>query len=557
MHWFTGSFPRAWWLLAGVLWLSHGGTLPAQTTLYWNQNGGGNWTPGNKVWSLDIGGNNQTNWVDSAIAVFSADPVSASNFTISLTNSGQDIAGFSMTKGTSILLTGGTIRLNAPGTFDITAGNTLSISNLITGTTLTKAGTGTLVLSGANTYSGTTSINAGVIVAQNDNALGNPGYYTTTTVDNGAALHLDGGISLSEQALTVSGSGINQTGALRSLAGSNTIAGQLGLTNATLGADAGSTLNLTGPINGGSGTLTATGAGDITVTGAINANIGLVRNHTGTLTLGGTTSNSFSGALSIQSGTVVLAKTGGALATNGGSITVGDGLGAAGSATLRLDNSNQIASYTSAVTISTDGRFDLNSQNQTLTSVTSTGLIALGTGTLTVGQGYGSASIGGAITGTGTLEKIGGNSLTFTSNLGFAGTLQLGGGTVFLNNYTLDVGTLTLTGDSIIDFGTGASALNLTTLNLNGFKLTLQNWTAGVDYFTAQNWTGATRNTTGVSPMNQVTFVGWSANDTRWSSIGNQITPITPVPEPASSGALLALGLLGPVAWYYWRRRNS
>lgn len=456
------------------------------------------------------------------------------------------------------IITGGTMALNGATSFnvvrDTTLASDLTVSSVIadgtSASSLVKTGAGTLTLTGNNTYSGSTSIDAGTLVAGSANALGNTSW-STTTVASGAALQLANGITLSESALTFSGSGTDGSGALSSLSGANTVSGQVNLNGATtFGAASGSGLTFSNQING-NGALTTTGAGNITFNAAVNAS-SFTQNGSGTTTFNAQMSGS--GDFRINNGTV-LANATGTLSSSGNYI-IGDGSGSTNSATLRFAGSNQLATH-ATVTINTDGRLNLNSQNQTLTSINSTGTIALGTGTLTVGQDYGSSSIGGAITGTGILEKIGGNSLTFTSNLDITGTLQLGGGTVFLNNYTLDIGTLTLTGDSIIDFGAGASALNLTTLNLNGFNLTIQNWTAGVDYFTAQNWTGATHNTTGASPMNQVTFAGWSANDTSWSTIGNQIAPITPVPEPATTGALLALGLLGPVVWYYRRRRNS
>jgi len=58
-------------------------------------------------------------------------------------------------------------------TFDVETGDTLTLSGGVGGTGgVTKNGTGTLVLSGSNTYTGTTTVNAGILEAANANALG-------------------------------------------------------------------------------------------------------------------------------------------------------------------------------------------------------------------------------------------------------------------------------------------------------------------------------------------------------------------------------------------------
>jgi hypothetical protein len=127
------------------------------------------------------------------------------------------------------------------------------------------------------------------------------------------------------------------------------------------------------------------------------------------------------------------------------------------------------------------------------------------------------------------------------------------GGTLALNATTLTVGTLHITGNSILDFGNStASVLNATTFVIDaGVTLTITNWANGVDYFFATNWTGATANVRGAAPMNQVAFTGFSAASTAWQSYDQQITP---VPEPSTYGALL-IAFAGAVT--LWRRARS
>lgn len=407
---------------------------------------------------------------------------------------------------------------------------------------ITKQGSGTLTLSGANTFTGVLNVNAGVVNLQNSSATGAVTY--GNTVASGAALQLQNNITVNEGNLTIAGSGVSSTGAVRNISGANTFSGALVLgSSATVGADAGS-LSFTGDVNlGSSQTLSVAGAGNVNFSGAMyGSGSGITQTGTGTTTLSGSSANSFGGALTINSGTVQLNKTAGTNATGGGAITIGDGVGAANSANLTLLASNQIPDYSGVLTINSDGRFNLNNQTETLNLIAGTGAIDLGSsGKLSIGVNGGSSTFGGSITGAGTLEKLGSGSLTFNSSINFSGTLLLSGGTLALNGYNLTVGTLHITGNTILDFGnSAASILNATTFIIDaGVTLTINNWVNSVDYFYAQNWSGATANTSGSSPMNQITFSGYSNNNTSWQSYDNQVTPLTPVPEPATYGALL------------------
>jgi fibronectin-binding autotransporter adhesin len=129
---------------------------------------------------------------------------------------------------------------------------------------------------------------------------------------------------------------------------------------------------------------------------------------------------------------------------------------------------------------------------------------------------------------------------------------ELAAGTLSLSGITANIGTLTLTGNSTIDFA-GASILNVANLNLNGFTLNITNWTNATDYFFAANWSGAVTDTTGVAPMNQVTFNGFAASDTKWQGYDSQVTP---VPEPATYGALLLGGMMAAFGIRRFLRRG-
>ena len=71
------------------------------------------------------------------------------------------------------------------------------------------ADTGTLLLSGDNTYTGATTVSFGTLVAASNNALGSPA--GGTTVASGATLGLQGGITVTNEAITITGSGVEET----------------------------------------------------------------------------------------------------------------------------------------------------------------------------------------------------------------------------------------------------------------------------------------------------------------------------------------------------------
>ena len=141
---------------------------------------------------------------------------------------------------------------------------------------LDKSGTGTWTLAGANNYTGTTTVNAGTLSITSAGALGATA--GGTTVASGAALALSGGIAVGAEAVSITGTGVGGNGALKSTAGTNSLAGAITLDgNSSIQVDLGS-LTLSGPISGAGQTLTKTGAGTLNLDNAAQSYDGLTAN---------------------------------------------------------------------------------------------------------------------------------------------------------------------------------------------------------------------------------------------------------------------------------------
>lgn len=115
---------------------------------------------------------------------------------------------------------------------------------------LSKVGPGRLTLTRTNTYGGLTTVFGGALRIQDGGALGLIGQ--GTVVQAGATLEVDGtlgNLTTLAEPLTLNGTGIGGTGALRNVVGNNTYTGPVTLqTNSSIGVDAGTQLSVTGVV---------------------------------------------------------------------------------------------------------------------------------------------------------------------------------------------------------------------------------------------------------------------------------------------------------------------
>jgi autotransporter-associated beta strand protein len=168
------------------------------------------------------------------------------------------------------------ISLTSNNLFLVGNGGNLVLSGAITGpttSTITKSGTGNATLSANNSgFQGADIITGGVLAAAANNALGD-GVHSTVTV-LGGGLGFTGGINYSTtQAVSIAAAGTSGNGAIENLSGTNSFAGPITLNlggDATVGADAGTALTLSGAINLFGQSLTVTGAGNTTISGVIS-----------------------------------------------------------------------------------------------------------------------------------------------------------------------------------------------------------------------------------------------------------------------------------------------
>jgi autotransporter-associated beta strand protein len=389
-----------------------------------------------------------------------------------------------------VTLNGGTLdltdgNLGASGasiTFNAQAGTLRNVAELNGGGALTKSTAGTLLLDTANAFTGVTTISAGVLTAAHSSALGTSA--GATSVTDGAELRLQGGIAISAEALTLNGTGISAAGALRNFSGNNSFGGTITLATASSITSNAGTLTLTGGVTSTDQNLTIGGAGDVTIsTLALNLGTGtLTMNGTGTLLL--SVANTFAGA-TINNGTI---KIGVAGSLGSGTVNVG-ALG-----TLDLNNqtiSNVIVladgatltggTFAASALPTTTGTLDvvLEGAGTTLTKTDGGRLELTGENTYT---GATSVSGGGTIAiasfgDTGGASPLGITTLSNPANLVLGGaTLEFNGATNTSTDRSFTVegsagisatgaGALVFTSDSKIATTGTAPVLTLTASN--------------------------------------------------------------------------------------------
>ena len=326
---------------------------------------------------------------------------------------------------------------------------------------ISKIGDHTLTLSNNNTYSGSTSINDGVVRITNGGALGD----TTngTTVSNGAALQLQGGIAVGDEPLTIAGHGLSNTGALRNISGSNSWAGLITMQSGVqtrIQSDSG-TLTLSGGVHSpGGNSLYLSGSGNGEVSGPISGVYALTKQGSGRWIL--SDANTYTTATNISTGILRISDPD-ALGTTAAGTTVANGA--------RLELAGGITVGGESVTISGDGGGSTGALRSVSGTNEWTGQVTLGTNGARLGAtGGGTLIVSGKITDGANTYTLGIRPSTLSEKVVLSnaandyggstdvvvGTLQLAGG-----DNRLPVGTVLRVGNS--------SNIDGARFDLNGF----------------------------------------------------------------------------------------
>jgi autotransporter-associated beta strand protein len=326
------------------------------------------------------------------------------------------------------------IGLNGTNTID-TNGNALALSGIISGTgvTLDKIGTGTLTLSGTNAYSGTTTLNAGTIAVANNAALGTStlSMATGTTLQAGAA-----GLMLSNAI------GLNGTNTIDTNGNALALSGIISGTGVTLDKIGTGTLTLSGVNTYTGGTTISGGTVAVSADHNLGANTGGLTFNGGTLQFGASFDLANTRAITLNAG-------GGTFDTNGFNTTLsqaiagpGGSLTKTGFGTLTLSGLN---TYTGATTI--DGGTLAVSGSIASSSITNnSGLIFFDTSTA------GSATITNNVNATIQFQDTstaGNAAITNNRNLSFTDSSTAGNASI-LNNAVVDFFNASTAGNATI-----------------------------------------------------------------------------------------------------------
>lgn len=466
------------------------GTLrTAATTLSWNgAAANGNWFDGN--WSgtnaptasisgdsLQFAGTTQTA-TSNNVTSLTVGSITFNSGAGAFTNGGNSItlngditnsSSNTQTINHAIVLSSGSHNI-ATTTHHIDLGGALSG----TGASVTKTGNGMLTLTGANTYTGTTTVNAGILRAGVDSAANISGAFglnSNVTLANtaGATLDLNGWN--------------NQIGSLN---GGGTTGGNVTLGAGTLtvggGTTAASTATYAGDISGNGG-VTKIGAG-VQILSGTNTYTGVTTVNTGSgagALVFNTQSSLYNGNSVDWNATNLVVNSGGILAVtlggvNGFSATQAQSVSQIGSSSggfitgsfFGIDTSNGSQTYANVIADTNGGNNAIGFAKLGANTLTLTGenTYSLGSnatrvlaGTLQIGDGGTTGKLGGVgvvVSSGATLAFNRSDDISMTTNISGAGGLtKLGDGTLTLINpksYTgatnVNAGTLLVNGST-------------------------------------------------------------------------------------------------------------
>ena len=437
-----------------------------------------------------------------------------------------NVAGLSGANAFALADTGGgSVTLSVGGT------NASSVySGAMSGVgSLTKAGTGTLTLAGANTFTGSTTVNAGVVQLGNSNALQNSSVVLninagltfrpsigTFTIGSLAGFNAtSGGFSLTDTSgapitLQVGNNNPNPTfyygslsgtGAITKVGSSTLYLGDTGtytglttidagtlvvggaaqdstvVVNVTNGLTSGFTIGgLAGGANfaltdilGRAETLTVgNNNANTTYSGSMSGAGSLTKIGSGSLILTG--SNAFSGGISVNAGSLILSAANsfsGLTAISGGSLQLNDP-NAAQNCTIAPD-ANGGLTFGPAIGAFTIGGLGRSAFNQTASGNFALSDTSGAPVALQVGNDNANTTYSGVMSGAGSLTKIGTGTLTLKGANSFTGDTAINAGAIQLGVVNaLQNSTVVVNVDNGLTFSSLGSSATFTIGGLSG-----------------------------------------------------------------------------------------
>ncbi|WP_254512258.1 autotransporter-associated beta strand repeat-containing protein [Anatilimnocola floriformis] len=380
-------------------------------------------------------------------------------------------------------------------------------SNIIAGS-IFKAGPGRVILTGDNTFSGNSVVNQGFLNIQRSSALGS--VVGTTTVRQGATLEVEqttfGAVNIGLETIGLNGVGVSTTGeyadavgALRNVAGNNSLAGRINLGGNATDLTGATLLNGFPVITNGTTFFNVATGSRFTHTESIVNDVEVIKRGGGTLEFAGAFQNTYNASTRVLEGTLDFNKEPGIPAVIN-TVFIGSDRTGAPAATLKLSKNEQIRdSGTAGTFIHSSGLLDIGQTEGfggTLTMVVAANggaKIAIGSGgTLTtngdltvMAAGTGNAT-GASITGgTVALQYLGIISVasvrTWQVNDGAIGS-DLTVNAAIVDGTGLQSMGITKNGFGALEMGgtTANSITGLTTVNEGALLLNKGNGTGGV-----------------------------------------------------------------------------
>ena len=387
--------------------------------------------------------------------------------------------------------TGTALHIGAGGlTLDTAAFNVTAASPFSGTGALTKTGAGTAVLTGSNTYSGGTTIAAGTLQLGNGGTSGslvgdvaNNGtlaFDRSDTVTYSGQISGTGAVSQIGTGTTVLGGANGYTGGTSVTAGTLQIASDANLGSASGGLtlDSGTLSNTAAFASSRTVTLGAGGGtfdtqADLTLSGTIGGSGVLAKIDSGTLTLTG--ANAYAGGTLINGGTIAVASdanlgnASGGLVFNGGTLHNTAAVASARAVTLNAGGGSFQTTGDLSLAGAIGGTGALTKTDAGILLLTGNNTYGGGTtiaaGTLQLGNGGTSGSIAGDVVNNGALVFDRSDSATLGGAISGSGSVtQAGTGTTVLaGNNSYSGATMVQAGTLLVD-GNQSGSTGLTTV---------------------------------------------------------------------------------------------